>query len=190
MNHIIRRIFQVFYSGFVTRKAKHRQGIVKNSNINLVAVTSININGESIMGTRVNKTSRTAQLRWELATLLAGGLMLMSLLGAQPVFAQDNCMEDVVEQVNGSMAVPLNCTANDVSVGIFTKVSGPTTCVAGDTITVELQAQLTAGANERWDIGLFVALEQSREYVGRLELFQRSPQQFPGVRAVDSVGER
>jgi len=52
---------------------------------------------------------------------------------------------------------PNICTAEDVRLGAFEIVSGPTTCVAGEQLTLVLKARATAGANERYDIGLYVA---------------------------------
>ena len=60
----------------------------------------------------------------------------------------------------------LNCTANDVRVARYIIVSGPTMCVPGDDITVTLQADLVAGASERYDIGLFVALDGGNALTG------------------------
>lgn len=70
-----------------------------------------------------------------------------------------NCMEDVVEALDGANAVPLNCTANDVNLAIYHVLSGPPSCVAGEYVTVQLRAEAVAGASERYDIGLYVALD-------------------------------
>ncbi len=89
--------------------------------------------------------------------LLVGGLVVGAMIvGAGPAAAQ-TCMEDVVELLDGTNAVPLNCTANDVTQGLYFRVAGPTSCVAGDEITVELRAEVVAGAKDRYDIGLYVA---------------------------------
>ncbi len=96
--------------------------------------------------------------RLALSALLTGGLFFAT----QAVSAEEplpNCMEDVVEQLDGSNAVPLNCTANDVNLGTFVKVTGPDTCVAGDPMQVQVRAQMEATSAERWDIGLFIALD-------------------------------
>ncbi len=61
-----------------------------------------------------------------------------------------NCMQDLSGK-------KLQCTANDVRVRQFTLVEGPGECQIGEPIRVRLQAQLESGANERYDIGLFVA---------------------------------
>lgn len=61
-----------------------------------------------------------------------------------------NCMADAFGKA-------LQCTANDVRVSQYTLVEGPGECQIGEPIRVKLQAQLEAGANERYDIGLFVA---------------------------------
>jgi Peptidase family C25 len=68
-------------------------------------------------------------------------------------------MEDVVELLDGSNAIPLNCTANDVVVGRYIVLSGPPECAAGEEIDVTLQAEIVANASERYDIGLFVSVD-------------------------------
>ena len=52
-----------------------------------------------------------------------------------------------------------NCTANDVSTAVINLISGPTVCVDGTQIFLQLQAQTIAGANLRYDIGYFIATD-------------------------------
>ena len=92
------------------------------------------------------------------AALLIAVTLLV--IGASPVAAQSStCMEDVVEQLDGRNAVPLNCTANDVRVGRYNVLAGPSECIEGENVTVLMEAEMVAGASERYDIGLFVALD-------------------------------
>jgi len=86
--------------------------------------------------------------------------VILVVIGASPAAAQaGNCMEDIVQQLDGSNAVPLNCTANDVRVSRYNVLAGPSSCIDGENVTVLLEAQMVAGASERYDIGLFVALD-------------------------------
>ncbi len=78
-------------------------------------------------------------------------LVILSVL--TPGALADNCMDDV-SPLDG-----LVCTANDVSVSHYNVIDGPTSVIAGEYITVTLQAELIANANERYDIGFFVALD-------------------------------
>ncbi len=70
-----------------------------------------------------------------------------------------NCMQDLV-------TFGLNCTANDVRIAVYNKVGGPPVCFPGEYITVELQADLVAGASERYDVGLFTALDGGNALTG------------------------
>ena len=62
----------------------------------------------------------------------------------------DTCLED-------AFGGDTNCTSNDVRVSQYILVDGPTECLPGEVIQVKLQAELVAGAQDRYDIGLFIA---------------------------------
>lgn len=52
----------------------------------------------------------------------------------------------------------LNCTANDVSItGIAIAPGGPTFCIGGSIIVVDLDVTVNSGVPNRWDIGIFLA---------------------------------
>ena len=78
-------------------------------------------------------------------------LLILSVL--TPGALADTCMDDV-SPLDG-----LVCTANDVRVSHYNVIDGPTSVIAGEPMTVTLQAELIAGASERYDIGFFVALD-------------------------------
>jgi len=63
-----------------------------------------------------------------------------------------SCIDDVTGVTN-------NCTANDVRLALIINSTGDLYCEAGGTIDVDLIGELVAGASERWDIGVFVALD-------------------------------
>ncbi|MBC2698233.1 MAG: hypothetical protein HF974_07855, partial [ANME-2 cluster archaeon] len=83
--------------------------------------------------------------------VLLGLLLMLSVL--TPGALADTCMDDV-SPLDG-----LVCTANDVRVSHYNVIDGPTSVIAGEPMTVTLQAELVAGASERYDIGFFVALD-------------------------------
>ena len=53
----------------------------------------------------------------------------------------------------------LRCTANDVRLAEYELVSGPTSCIEGETIMVVLKGQFVATSSERWDVGVFVSTD-------------------------------
>jgi hypothetical protein len=106
------------------------------------------------------RTSRLGQLlRLPAVTAFLAGV---AVAGAHPAAAQ-TCMEDKVD----AELRPLNCTANDVQLAGFLVVDGPGACVAGEPIEVTLKAALAAGAAERYDIGLFIALDGGEALTGQ-----------------------
>lgn len=55
------------------------------------------------------------------------------------------------------LATNLNCTANDVEVASLDVLNGVTTCVAGDPVSLHLQANIHANSQRRYNIGIFMA---------------------------------
>jgi hypothetical protein len=60
----------------------------------------------------------------------------------------------------------LVCTANDVRIAEYLVINAPEACYPGDLITVDLQAHLIAGAQTRFDIGFFIALDKGNALNG------------------------
>ena len=109
------------------------------------------------------------------ATLGLFGGVRQAHAQCNPVANGLTCMDDVT-------SCSLNCTANDVTLAVY-NISGTCSvggapcivnnspactgtcvpdlinCTPGEPVTVSLQAQLVAGANERWDIGIYLALD-------------------------------
>lgn len=69
-----------------------------------------------------------------------------------------NCLADLIGNAL--------CTANDVVISNVDVISGPSICVNGTTIYVQLQAQTVATSNLRYDIGYFVALDGGNAKTG------------------------
>ena len=101
--------------------------------------------------------------RVESVRMAVAGLMLsVSLAQTATVSAQaPNCMQDVAGLGT------LTCTAADVKIGQITRSGGPDSCVKGQPISLPLQAELVAGANERYDIGVFVGLDGGNAITGQ-----------------------
>ena len=68
------------------------------------------------------------------------------------------CMEDVVENIDGTNAVPLNCTANDLNLFFTIPDNGNLPlCLPGDPLPdLTVEAHFGSGAANRWDIGLWI----------------------------------
>jgi hypothetical protein len=99
------------------------------------------------------------RLGFVIAVVALGITWSLLFADAQTASAIDNCMEDVVEQLDGSNAVPLNCTSEDVRVGRYIVLNNVEECIEDEPVTLLLQAELVAGAAERYDPGLYVALD-------------------------------
>ena len=85
------------------------------------------------------------------ATIVAAIAFSMSMWVGSA--AAQTCVDDVTGRTN-------NCTANDVTISSISVVSVIDGCVStADTATVLLQAQLVAGASERYDVGMFFATD-------------------------------
>ena len=81
---------------------------------------------------------------------------MVALLGALPASAQpfptNACAAD-------RGVDHLNCTANDIEIATFEVLNGVTECTAGETVTLDLVAHLHVNAQDRHDVGLFLALD-------------------------------
>lgn len=80
--------------------------------------------------------------------------------GIPPGQTAGNCLNDLAGFNNPT------CTAGDVKINKFNVISGPATCVSGTIINVELQAETIANANERYNIGYFIALDGGNAKTG------------------------
>jgi len=78
---------------------------------------------------------------------------------AQVAGVLPTCMNDV-------FGGDTNCTANDVRVSQYTLVEGPKECLPGEKIQIKLQAELVAGAEDRYDVGLFIAQDGGKALTG------------------------
>lgn len=83
-----------------------------------------------------------------LLLVLVNALAVLPAVG-QP-FPADMCAAD---RSGGD----LGCTANDVDIATVTVNNGVTSCVAGTQVTLDLSVNLQLNANQRYDLGVFVA---------------------------------
>jgi hypothetical protein len=98
----------------------------------------------------MNKVTETKGIR--LAGLVALLALCLGLLGSQPAAAQGGtCVDDVTGRTNV-------CTANDVEISeMLNEVD--ISCTVGSLVDLALSARLVGQASERYDIGIFVALD-------------------------------
>ena len=71
----------------------------------------------------------------------------------------NGCFVDRYNDVNNKNETSLNCTANDVQLAQYSLLTGPTSCVEGEEITLTLLGQFIATASERYDVGMFIATD-------------------------------
>ena len=115
---------------------------------------------------RVSSTMKTNRLmnmrRWREWVSIRPAFTILSLLIVL-LITVPGAVAQCIDEVTGLTNV---CTANDVRVGTFYRIEGPTECMAGETIQVQLQAQIISGASDRYDIGLFVAQDGGNARTG------------------------
>jgi hypothetical protein len=102
---------------------------------------------------------RDHALQASMARLLALLALMASMLAPQPALAQDGtCLDDVT-------AIHSVCEAGDVQISTVTNDEA-TTCMPGELVTLHLTVRLVAQAKQRYDIGLFVALDGGDAHTG------------------------
>jgi hypothetical protein len=96
---------------------------------------------------------------WLAAAFVALGMVLV--VGVQSAAAQDVglCVQDLALLDDAPNNNNLQCTSNDVTIAKYNILNGVTSCIAGEDVTVELQAEVVGGSDARYDIGLFIALD-------------------------------
>ena len=92
---------------------------------------------------------------WVLAMVAAFAILLLLAAGAQTASADTGtpdtaCIRDATGFTQGNI-----CTANDVRISSATVIAGPTSCTAGQTVTVRLRAKVESGP-DRYDVGIWV----------------------------------
>jgi hypothetical protein len=88
------------------------------------------------------------------------GAIQPSIAGHLPPESNFNgCMVDRYNATKPATVTTLNCTSNDVQLAVYELISGPTSCLIGETISVRLKGQFKATSAERWDVGVFVSTD-------------------------------
>ncbi len=93
-----------------------------------------------------------------------------------PTLTNQGCMQDLFTAA-GNMQT-LNCTSNDVKVTGVHQLRVITPCAAaGDTAIVSMVAEFTTGANDRYDIGVFIAQDGGDALTGAcsISVFPTAP---------------
>jgi uncharacterized repeat protein (TIGR01451 family) len=92
---------------------------------------------------------------WRLAAAAAVAILLALLVGVQASYAQSGggmCVRDAADFDQKNI-----CTSDDVKITQMRVITGPTSCVAGETISVTFQAAVESGSKKRYDIGFYIA---------------------------------
>ncbi len=71
----------------------------------------------------------------------------------------DGCLVERYNAAKPASETSLNCTANDVQLAQYELLSGPTSCIEGEEITVTLKGEFVSTASERYDVGVFIATD-------------------------------
>lgn len=90
-----------------------------------------------------------SQLRAEAGSI--GSSWLWDLLNQT---AAEPCLRDAAD-----FDQPEICNAEDVQLSALELIEGPETCTPGEQIEVKLGTTLQAGAHERYDVGLYIAVD-------------------------------
>lgn len=109
-------------------------------------------------------TTRTRPLATALAVMLIALVMLV--LGAQGAAAQENVTWELGDFCLDDYANNSTCTANDVRIASITPSVEEACLTVGDTATVKFQVRLDSGANERYDVSVFVATDGGSAWTG------------------------
>lgn len=109
------------------------------------------------------------------AAVLVGLALAGFLAGAAPAFAVNNCMQDITTAGGGGT---LNCNSNDVRIAHVTNISpvsgiqgtgtaaDPFKCFSGAPIEFTADFEVDLGAQARYDIGLYIAQNQTQALSG------------------------
>ena len=102
---------------------------------------------------------------WMLSGLIA---LLVTVLTSQSAVAQDgNCIDDATGIINV-------CAADDVWLS-YLRNAEDLTCMPGEPVTLNLEARLLATSLERYDIGLFLALDGGAADTGSCQHYHLPP---------------
>lgn len=96
------------------------------------------------LGTRVE--------RWRMH-LLALGLAIATLFSHSMTAHAFGLTQCAADRAGSS----LNCTANDVQITNITVAGGPSSCIGGNAVTLDLNLTVNFGSSKRYDIGIFIS---------------------------------
>ena len=129
--------------------------LFKSMGIYLILLTGIAAMLLLMVGLLVHDAAASNDPAASNSALLEGqGVKLLSHGGSL-----DGCMVERFNQTKPASVTSLNCTANDVQLANYTLISGPSSCIEGEDITVILLGQFVATSDQRWDVGVFVATD-------------------------------
>jgi hypothetical protein len=142
----------------IEKRIDDAEQIIGNHNGNMTNMSGMD---SGTLTNSTTKASRRLMQPWICPAILLLSILVALLLTAPGALAQtQTCMDDL-SPLDG-----LVCTANDVRVARYNVISGPPSCIAGEDITLVLQAELVSTASERYDTGFFVALDGGNALTG------------------------
>ena len=111
---------------------------------------------------RDREARRSARREGAFALVFALALGLLAAAPASATHVTDGCMQDIYNAYNGSQQ--LNCTANDVQLSSVTNVTilDDGCAFPGDTVTFDADYEILLTAQERHDIGIYLAGDGGR----------------------------
>ena len=113
-----------------------------------------------------DRVGRTVSNRYKpsfLTSFLASFLIAVVSLTAPSLYAAHGgtpngiCMVDRFNATKTAKVEKLQCSASDVNLAIYEVVTGPSSCIAGETILVSLKGDFTSGSKVRLDMGAFIS---------------------------------
>jgi hypothetical protein len=107
-----------------------------------------------IVGVLFN-TAAASNVPIESSSLLEGqGVNLLSHGGSF-----DGCMVERFNATKPADVTSLECTTNDVLLAHYKLLSGPSSCIEGEDITVTLYGEFESTADPRYDVGVFISTD-------------------------------
>jgi hypothetical protein len=129
--------------------------------------------GIALLGRAERGRGNTTRLGWARvarSSLLSLFILGVMAVGAMPAFATHNggqteaatlgvCAAARFNATKPASITQLECVANDTKLAIYEVLVGPTSCLEGDVVEVQVRGDFLPTSNERWDVGAFISVD-------------------------------